>query len=166
MQGEVRVGVNEGYTFAIRYGSGAPCDAAGSTFCRGRSPVMMDFAAGFGVTEWLEIEARFRLGVESVYGVEASPTARPGQGLPMQAGVGIRGYSGEANRLKFAVGVAVLADFTSNQGTDVVARVDENLHFDVVRQFGFYFQLGETIQPLRAFTFSLDAGLGVQGRFP
>lgn len=163
MQGEVRVGINEGYTFAIRYGSGDACDSIGRTFCHGRAPVMMDFAAGFGVAEWLEIEARFRLGVESVFGVE--PTSA-GRGLPMQAGVGIRGYSGEANRLKFAVGVAVLADFTANQGTDVVARIDENLHFDVVRQFGFYFQLGETIQPLRAFTFSLDGGLGVQGRFP
>lgn len=163
LQGEVRVGVNEGYTFAIRYGSGAACDTARSTFCRGRSPVMMDFAAGFGVLEWLEVEARFRLGAESVFGVEASSL---GRGLPLQAGLGLRAYNGEASRLKFALGVAVLADFTYGQDLDVVARVEEGIHYDVVRQFGFYFQLGETIQPLRAFTLGLDGGIGIQGRFP
>lgn len=163
MQAEIRASVMEGYTIAVKYGSGAPCDTVGQVFCHNRTPVMMDFAAGFGVLEWLEIEARFRLGLESVFGVEPGAA---GHGLPMQAGLGIRAYGSETSRFKFAFGVAVLADFTNGQSTDVVARLDEGIHYDVERHFGFYLQLGETIQPLRALTLTIDAGLGIQGRFP
>jgi hypothetical protein len=164
MQGELRVGVNDGYGLAIRYANGPACDAASSTFCRGRSPITMDFAAGFGALDWLEVEARFRLGVEPTNGFELSSGA--GSALPMAAGLGVRIYGSETSRFKFAFGVAALLDFTRGQPLDVVARLDEGLHYDVARQFGFYVQIGESITFLRALGFEIDGGLGIQGRFP
>jgi hypothetical protein len=164
MQGELRVVINEGYQFAIKYDRGSPCDSLGSTFCRGRSPLTLDFAAGFGALDWLEVEARFRLGVEQTYGFQLSNAA--GSALPMAAGLGVRIYGSETSRLKFAFGVAALLDFTTGQSLEVIARLDEGLHYDVARQFGFYLQLGESISFLRALGFAIDGGFGIQGRFP
>ncbi len=164
MQGELRVTASVGYAIAIHYERSPPCDAVGSTFCHGRTPFTLDFAGGFGVLEWLEVEARFRLGVEQTQGL--SITNGVGSALPMAAGVGVRAYGSESSRFKFGFGAAVLLDFTANQPLDVVARLDQGIHYDVARNFAFYVQVGETIQFLRNLYAGIDGGLGVQGRFP
>jgi hypothetical protein len=164
MQGEIRVGVTEGYSLAIRYQDGDSCNSSGSTFCNGRAPVMLDFAGGFGVLDWLEIEARFRMGVEPVSGISVSHDA--GAALPLQVGAGIRAYGSDSSRLKFGFGIAALVDFTAGQRLDVVARLDEGLHYEASRYFAFYLQVGESLQPVRSLMFSLDGGIGLQGRFP
>jgi hypothetical protein len=156
----IRVAGSEGYTLGIRYGDGDTCNAHGDIFCPQRSPVMVDTALGFGVADTLEIEARFRFG-------------EPGwnQAIPLAAGVGLRVYGNSESRLKFFFGVAGLADFTargtaSQYGTDILVRAEEGIHYDVARYFGFYFQFGETFGVLRAFSLTVDGGLGVQVRLP
>lgn len=171
-----RVAGSLGYMFAIRYGGGMGdsdnCATAyggsmsGAVFCYGRSPVMVDTAVGFGVTETLELEARFRFG-ELLF----LPGSMSSTGIPLALGVGIRYYGNDDSRLKFLLGVAAFVDFTdrvmiSRFGTDVQVRLEQGLQYDIFRQFGVYVQLGETFGFVRNLSAVLDGGLGVQARVP
>ena len=49
---------------------------------------------------------------------------------------------------------------------DFGMRNSNGLMYDAIRNVGFYFQFGETIGFARWFRIELDAGLGVQVRFP
>lgn len=151
-----------GYRFAIRYATGGQCDESSSQFCHGRSPVVGDVAMGFGVSDAIEIEGRFRSGEPEWNG-----------SIPLAAGLGVRLHGNARSRARFVFGVAAMVDFThpgrvsaENFPTDVQARLEQGLHYDVGRNFGFYVQIGETIGVLRAFMFTLDVGLGIQARLP
>lgn len=163
-QGQItlRIASAFGYRFALRYGNGTPCNASGSPVCYGFLPVMFDAALGFGLAETLELEGRLRVG---------SPDWN--RALPLQAGLGLRVYSGAESRLKFAMGLAALVDFTDagdagpgNYGIDVLARLEPAIHYDVGRYFAFYVQCGASFGFVRTFSFSGDVGLGLQARFP
>jgi hypothetical protein len=159
----LRIAVAEGARFTIRY-PGNLCDGIDKTFCFGRSQVLVDGVLGFGVSDNLEIEARFRTG-------EFDWNNR----LPLQAGIGVRAYGTEMSRLRFVGAIAVLADFTyfntnipptQYNGMDVIFRAEEGLHYDFGRNFGFYVQFGESFSFMRNFSATIDGGLGIQVRVP
>jgi hypothetical protein len=162
-QFELRVGAFEGYRLAVRYQvPSTPCGASPETFCHDRSPVVLDAAAGFGVTESVEIEARFRTG---------EPDFNYQGVLPLAAGVGVRLYGSDTLKLKWVFGGAIFADFTSPPAgtqwqTDILVRAEGGLHYDVVREFGFYIQVGATFGFLRSLALTVDGGVGVQLRLP
>jgi hypothetical protein len=158
----LRIAGAEGYRIGVRYGNGEACDASGAVFCHGRAPVLADLALGFGVSDSVEIEGRFRVGEPEWHAA-----------IPLAAGLGVRLLGNPRSRVKFVFGVAVLADFTGvgsavgeRYGTDVLVRLEQGLHYDVARAFGFYFQFGETIGVLRALALTVDAGFGIQIRVP
>jgi len=155
-QGFVRVTGTEGWGLAIRYDTGPRCGPTATTFCNARTPFILDVGAGYGLTESLELEARFRFGVENSF----TDT------LPLAAGLGLRGYTSDTSKFKFAFGFAALVDFTAGINTDILVRCDGGIHYDVARNFGFYVQLGLGFQMLRSLGMAVDVGLGLQARFP
>lgn len=163
-QATLRVGVAEGYRFAIRYHDGPeadPCDGGDHKFCAGVAPVMLDVALGFGVTGALELEGRFRMGL----------TADFDDSRPLQAGLGLRTLTDPDSRLKFTLAAAALLDFTPDRyraggDLDVVVRAEETLQYDVERWFGFYVGAGESFGLLRNFSTVVDLTLGLQFRAP
>jgi hypothetical protein len=163
----LRLGAGYGGGIAIRYGNGDQCNARGATFCGMGGPLMLDAGLTLGVAETIEIEARFRFGIAST----VADTAQWNGENPIAGGLGIRYYGTDSSPFRFAFGVAVFADFTgrgtfASYGTDVQVRLDEGVQYDVSRNFGVFFQIGESIGFLRALSFAVDAGLGVQVRVP
>lgn len=167
-QVSIRFAAAEGARLAIRYGNGDPCGGTGAIFCYGRAPVLFDAVLGFAPISYLEVEARVRFG-ETVNNGEVSA----GGSLPVAAGIGIRYYGTDQSPLKFIFGFAAMIDFTAPGSgaaarfpSDIVFRAEEGLQYDLARYFGVYAQLGETISFLRSLALIVDAGIGIQGRFP
>jgi hypothetical protein len=152
-----------GYRLTIRYedrGGSDPCDDMENKFCAQVAPLTLDTGLGFGVSEGLEIEGRFRLGVMAEYDGSR----------PLQAGLGIRAL-GTTDRLRFVFAVALLGDFSgghlrASREFEFLVRTEQGLHYDVTRNFGFYLALGETFSFLRNFSFAIDGTIGIQGRLP
>ncbi len=165
----VRFGFSGGYRVGFQYErtgvAPTPCTEPGmmgsGRICT-RAVANWDAAIGYGIVSIFEIEARFRFGLQDFTGT-----------IPMAAGLGIRLYGGDTSRLKFAFGVAGLVDFTNGglvrpvSTVDAQFRLEQGLHYDAHRMFGFTVMFGQTVSPFReALFFTIDAGISFQLRLP
>ena len=164
LQVGVRVGFGFSYLFAIKYGDGAACSTSPDeeTFCRHLVGGLIDVELGFGITEGLE------LSFDGRFGLADDPNAHH---VPVQLGLGIRGYIPATDPFKLYIGARLTLDLTESndpawKDVDVGARAEFGLQYDILRYLGVYIQLGVNIQILRAFAFPLDFTGGVQARFP
>jgi hypothetical protein len=160
----LRAGLAEGYRFVIRYRDGLgddPCDDENKKFCIGLSPLMLDTGVGFGVTDGLELEARFRLGLITDFDDSRAT----------QAGFGLRVFTEATARFKFMGAAAMLVDFTANRrraggDLDVLVRAEEGFQYEGTSWFGVAFYAGQTFGFLRNFSAIVDLNLAVQFRLP
>ena len=156
----LRLGVAFGGRIAIRYGDGDRCNTAGQTFCPQGGPLMFDAALSLGVTETIEIEARFRYGLPDFNNEN-----------PLAGGIGVRYHGSDTSPFRFVFGVAAFADFTApgtaiSYRTDIQVRLEEGIQYDIGRNFGVFFQIGETIGFIRSLSFAGDGQIGIQVRVP
>lgn len=162
MQVGLRVGAGMPYGFAIRYGDGAQCDAAGNSFCHGFGTPLFDVDLGFGVTDSAEVSVSGRFGLTES---DVSGTN------PIQLGLGVRGYLSPEDLFKLYIGGRVILDITQSNipgwdDVDFGVRGEFGAQFDVLRHLGIYIQLGAGIAFIRAFSITADLTAGVQVRFP
>ena len=140
--------------------------------CTGRSPFFVELGLSYGITSGLEVIADMRFGLETDF-------RRPTGGDAPRALVlapGIKVYIDDEGSTKFFSTLQAAFDFTSfdsafagtsdTSGTDIGVRNVNGVLIDLHRAFGVYFHFGETIGFARWLRFEMDAGLGIQGRYP
>lgn len=163
LQVGLRFGAGVPFLFALRYGTGAPCDNGGSTFCVLVGSGVMDLDLSFGVLPDLEITLMGRYGM---VGVE--PTGSNNIVL----GLGIRSYIGPESVFKGFFGVRAILDLTPAgvvsgwSDVDAGVRGEAGIQVDFVRYFGLYLQIGVNITVVRALAIAPDATGGLQLRVP
>jgi hypothetical protein len=156
-----------GYRVIVRYNEDQTCiDSSGpdsKAICTNNVPVFLDLGLSFGITSGIDLVTEVRLGLarDDAAGVGRQFTLSPG----------LRFWLDRDRPLKIYTMVQVVHDRTK-QSQDAVANTDwgvrnaNGIMYDVVRNFGAYFQLGETLGFTRWFRIEIDVGMGVQVRFP
>jgi len=139
--------------------------------CTGRSPVFLEIGLSYGLTRKLEAVVDARLGVETDFKAATATSGDRPRALVLAPGVKV--YIDDEGSSKFFSTLQVAFDFTDfsanpgiEKGTDVGIRNVNGFQIDFHRTFGAYVHFGETISFVRWLRFEIDAGLGIQGRFP
>lgn len=137
--------------------------------CTVRTPLALDLELGYGVTRSVDLTLSMKLGLERDFGPAPSVEGP----RPFQLAPGARLFFSEANHTKLFIQPELVIDFTGfknatggDLGTDLGARGIEGLWIDLHRAYGVYFFVSQTLELARWFQFELDAGVGIQGRYP
>jgi hypothetical protein len=138
---------------------------ANRSTCYGRSPFGFDIGLGYGVISIIEVFLEMRLGVERDIGVN------PNQDGPRMVALapGVKAYLGRIGEMAFFSTLQFPIDFTSFDQVDkndFGIRNVNGLQLDVHRTFGLYVMFGEEVSWRRWLRFEIEAGLGLQARFP
>jgi len=153
-----------GYRIIVPYKDNVDCfdsSDASKRVCTNGVPFFLDFQLSFGVTTRLDLIADIRFGV-----VKDISSSRQFAIAP-----GVRVWLDPDINLKFYTTAQALWDGTdyppgSVPSNDFGLRNSNGLMYDMIRNVGLYVQFGESIGFRRWFRIELDAGLGVQVRFP
>ena len=140
-----------------------PCtDDISVETCTGRSPATIDLGLSYGLSDGFELLVEARFGLEAEKFIDQNQIAF----MP-----GFRVYFDPKGGFKFFVAGQIVIDNTDwsdamVKNPDVGGRIALGAQLDFVRQFGLYLQGGAQFGVRRWFSFQVDAGLGVQVRFP
>lgn len=154
-----------GYRIIVPYRDNVDCgDSSGSpkSVCTARSPVFLDVAASYGLSPRIDLLFDVRLGLEG---------ERYTSSHQLALAPGLRIWLDEDGPLKFYTTIQGVYDSTAQNtngvsDTDVGFRNANGVMYDLMRNFGFFAQFGETFGFKRWFRIEVDAGLGAQVRFP
>jgi hypothetical protein len=144
-------------------------DSGFASVCIGRAPVSLDFELSYGFARKREVIMELRVGLERDFG------PIPGTDGPRVHFVapGVRFFFNEARTSKLFTQAQLVIDFSSYQdsagqgrGTDFGFRNLNGLWFDLHHAYGFYVFVGETLTFKRWLMGDLEAGIGIQGRYP
>jgi hypothetical protein len=173
-----QLGVSARFGVGLRgiatYDRGVYCGATDSSgyapVCTGRTPFALGLEGSYGVTRKIELLAELRLGLERSF------AASPGQGdgpRLLQLAPGARFFFSESGHTRLFVTAQLALDFSGykdaagmSRGMDFGVRSLQGLWFDLHRAYGFYVFAGETITVSRWLEGDLEAGIGIQGRYP
>lgn len=173
----LRVGLNGGLRMVLRYDESPLCrefdPAKGDDqprFCGHMAPFALDLGLSFALLDWVEPFAWARLGL----GPEKETDTKP----LLLFGAGVRIYTMSDSAFKIFLEPAVGLEFEKGRGTasyqvndpeykqDFVFHLAGGPQLDFSQNVGAYLSFGVTTGVVRAIHSSLDAQLGVQGRYP
>lgn len=154
-----------GYRVIVPYSDDKTCgDSSGDAtkrVCTSAVPFFLDLQLSFGVSQRIDLVADLR------FGIGQDPASKTHQ---FALAPGFRVWLDQDVPLKFYTTVQLLYDSTDYHNVvpsnDFGVRNSNGLMYDLIRNFGFFFQFGESFGFRRWFRIELDAGLGVQVRFP
>jgi len=139
---------------------------ANESNCVGRSPAMLGLQLGYGVTRSLELYAELGIGLENDFGDRATPNDGP---RPKFFAPGLRAYIADLGPTQLFSSFQFVIDFTDFQqvdGNDFAVRNLNGLQLDLHPTFGTYVYFGESVGFRRWLGFTVEAGVGIQARFP
>ena len=138
--------------------------------CTGRSPFAVDFELGYGIKRTIDLVLELRVGIEQDFG--NTPASDDGP-RAFHLSPGARFFFSDEGRSKLFTTAQVVLDFAGYEdaagealGTDFGLRNMSGLWIDLERSYGFYVFVGSTATFSRWLRFELEAGLGIQGRYP
>jgi hypothetical protein len=154
-----------GYRLIVPYKEHVSCGNANGNqsqpVCAHLVPFFLETQLSFGIYSRLDFIVDLR------FGIEKDPATQGSHQFVLAPG--FRYWMDQGVRLKFyATGQAVY-DYTGYLNvakSDFAIRNADGIMFDAIRNVGFFFQVGWTMGFVRWFRMELDAGLGVQVRFP
>jgi hypothetical protein len=161
-------GINP-YTDGAYCGKRGQNGGANEAYCLDRSPAALDLELTYGIKPETELLLEIRLGLERDFG------AAPGVEGPRvhHFAPGARFFFADTGRAKFFSTIQAVIDITGYEkatggtyGTDLGLRNVNGFWFDVHHAYGFYAFFGEELGIKRWLSAGLEAGLGVQGRYP
>ncbi len=157
----IAVLVGSGFRALLPYQEGIYCGKLNERVCTARLPVFLDVQPSFGLGTHWDLLVDLRFGLEADF-------ARTHQFAIMP---GFRYWVGPPSQLKFFATLQIAYDATEQHnraltGYDLAFHNSNGLMFEVMRNLGFYAQLGDTIGFVRWLRFEIDLGAGVQARFP
>jgi hypothetical protein len=127
--------------------------------CTARLPFFLDVQISFGFARAWDLLVDLRFGIEKDFGVVRQFAVSPG----------FRYWVDPELHTKFFATIQAAIDTTNqSQGAkvDFGVRNANGFMYEVMRNFGVYLQLGETLGFRRWLRFEIDGGVGVQARFP
>ena len=132
--------------------------------CLDRSPFALDIAVGFGLFDKLELFLQAKIGLEKDIGENTMAT---GPHI-FELAPGIRGYIAELGTTRFFSTLQFSLDLTDYHidGADHGIRNTNGFQLDLHKTFGIYLYFGEIVSWRRWLRFEVEAGVGVQARFP
>jgi hypothetical protein len=135
--------------------------------CVGRNPASLDFELAYGIRPNLEILLEIRLGIERDFG-ETIAMDDDGPRL-FHWSPGVKFYFSEARISKLFSTAQIAFDHTGyggQPGTDFFLRNVNGLQFDLHPSYGLYLFVAEELAFRRWFWVGIEAGIGIQGRYP
>ncbi len=165
----LRVGLAIPFKVNFRYSDSPACGVSSTgepkNVCPVSSPLALDLALSYGITESIEPFIWYRLGLSA----EEKTNTKAASIL----GAGLRIYT-STSAFKFLLQPAVAAEFEGpilgtfglNYGTDFIAQLQVGGQLDFMRHVGAYVALGPSVSIVRALSLGLEGTFGVQGRFP
>ncbi|HVZ73105.1 MAG TPA: hypothetical protein VHJ20_12070 [Polyangia bacterium] len=150
-----------GYRVIFPYQATIYCGQAGKTVCTQRLPTFLDLQPSFGFGNHWDVIFDLRLGLERDFTQSRELAFAPG----------VRYWIDPKENAKFFATLQVAYDVTRIHDAmvtndDWAVRNSNGFMFEPLRNLGVYLQFGETIGFVRWLRFEIDAGLGVQARFP
>jgi hypothetical protein len=150
-----------GFRALFPYQEGIYCGQPGKRVCAARIPTYMDVQPSFGLSASWDLLVDLRFGLEADFARTHQFAVAPG----------FRYWIDPQPRLKFFATLQFAYDATEQHtkvltGYDLAFRNSDGVMFELMRDFGFYAQLGDTIGFVRWLRFEIDLGAGVQARFP
>jgi hypothetical protein len=150
-----------GYRGIFPYEENINCGQADKRVCTTRLPFFVDVQPSFGISAKWDVLVDLRFGIEKDFTQSRQFAVAPG----------FRYWVDPELPVKFYATIQVAYDTTdqNNQSitnNDIAVRNANGVMFEVMRNVGFFLQFGETIGFRRWLRFEVDAGMGVQARFP
>ena len=165
-QGGVSIMPGTGYRVIVPYREKTNCgDSSGAVerrVCTHILPFFLDVQLSYG------LHPRLDLIVDLRFALQKDPATYNSHQFALAPG--IRYWLDQGVALKFYATGQVIYDHTDYlhvvSSDDFALRNADGLMYDPIRNVGFFFQVGWTMGLSRWFRLELDAGLGVQLRFP
>ena len=150
-----------GFRGVFPYEENIPCGQQGKRVCTGMLPFFLDVQASFGIAEHWDVLVDLRFGIVTDFTTSHQFAVAPG----------FRYWVDPELPVKFYATIQGVFDATAQHNSmvknnDFGVRNANGMMFEVMRNFGFYVQFGETIGFVRWLRFEIDAGVGVQARIP
>jgi hypothetical protein len=137
--------------------------------CWGAPPPLFELGLAYGVSKSVELLVDMRLGLTTDFKPQRVGEDAP---RPLSFDAGAKIYIDDSGSAKLFTSILFHIDRTdysasgASQSTDYGVRNVNGLLLDFHRTFGLYLAFGETISFVRWLRFEVDAGIGVQARFP
>jgi hypothetical protein len=137
------------------------CGQQGKRVCTGMLPLFMDVQPSFGFAEHWDVLVDMRFGIGTDFTTSRQFAVAPGFRYWVDPELGF----------KFYATIQGVFDATAQHNAlvkdnDFGVRNSNGFMFEVMRNLGFYIQLGETLGFVRWLRFEIDGGVGVQARIP
>jgi hypothetical protein len=150
-----------GYRVIAPYGEGIDCGQQAKRVCTGLLPFFVDVQPSFGFAEHWDVLIDLRFGIVSDFNQRHQFAVAPG----------VRYWVDPELNFKFYATIQGVFDATGQNNpelrrNDFGIRNANGFMFEIMRNLGFFIQLGETIGFARWLRFEIDAGVGVQARIP
>ena len=150
-----------GYRGIFPYQENINCGQQGKRVCTGLLPVFLDVQPSFGFAEHWDVLVDLRFGVATDFTKSHQFAIAPG----------VRYWVDPELPVKFYATIQGVFDATAQpdpmlHDNDFGVRNSNGFMFEVMRNLGFYIQVGETLGFVRWLRFEIDGGLGVQARIP
>jgi len=145
--------------------------AANAPVCVSRNPQTFDFELAYGVKRNVEVLMELRVGLERDF----APTSTSSASGPrlFHWAPGVKVYFSDAGVSKLFSTAQIAFDFTGyddasgdGRGVDFVLRNVNGLQLDFHPSYGLYAFVGEELGFRRWLLFGIEAGIGIQGRYP
>lgn len=154
-----------GYRIIVPYKEEVMCgDRSGNAsrhVCTHAVPFFLEVQPSFGIFARLDFIADLR------FSLQREPGTHDSHGFAFAPG--FRFWLDQDVALKFFTTAQVVYDYVDRiavSSSDFALRNANGLMYDPIRNLGIYVQLGWTMGLVRWFRMELDAGLGVQVRYP
>ncbi|MEA2696042.1 MAG: hypothetical protein QOI66_313 [Myxococcales bacterium] len=151
-----------GYRAIFPYQENIGCGQTDKRVCSGRLPFFIDVQPSFGFAIHWDVLVDLRFGIEQDFTQTRQFAVAPG----------FRYWVDPELPVKFFTSLQVAYDITAQRNgllkhnDDVAFRNSNGMMFELLRNFAFYIQAGETIGFVRWLRFEIDLGVGVQARIP
>jgi hypothetical protein len=166
LQAGLAVMPGTGYRGIFPYQENIDCGQTTSTMmlkrvCTQRLPFFLDVQPSFGFGRHWDALVDLRFGLERDFTGSRELAFAPG----------VRYWIDPDEHAKFFATIQIAYDVTNQHikgitNDDWALRNSNGFQWDFLRNLGAYVQFGETIGFVRWLRFEIDAGLGVQARFP
>jgi hypothetical protein len=150
-----------GFRGIFPYQENVNCGQQAKRVCTGLLPFFLDVQTSFGIAEHWDVLVDLRFGIATDFTTAHQFAVAPG----------FRYWVDPELPVKFYATLQGVFDATAQHNSmiknnDFGVRNANGMMFEVMRNFGFYIQFGETVGFVRWLRFEIDAGAGLQARIP
>jgi hypothetical protein len=150
-----------GFRGIFPYQENVNCGQQAKRVCTGLLPFFLDVQTSFGVSEHWDVLVDLRFGIATDFTTAHQFAVAPG----------FRYWVDPELPFKFYATIQGVFDATAQHNSmiknnDFGIRNANGMMFEVMRNFGFYVQFGETLGFVRWLRFEIDGGAGIQARIP